>query len=129
MPFSLIFLRHFLTKFTCTKSLLRSSNFVLLISFSRREYFFYSLAVAYGRHFLKVCATPIHAPACWHSCGRARKLNANRHQTLTLVSCEKSKQGQKNSLDLILHPDSQSMFGITTDLNDERIPFPCFYTK
>ena len=54
---------------------------------------------------------------------------ANRHQTLMLVSGEKSKQGQKNSLDLILHPDSQSMFGITTDLNDERIPFPCFYTK
>ena len=54
---------------------------------------------------------------------------ANRHQTLTLVSGEKSKQGQKNSLDLILYPDSQSMFGITTDLNDERIPFPCFYTK
>ena len=38
---------------------------------------------------------------------------ANRHQTLTLVSGEKSKQGQKNSLDLILHLDSQSMFGIT----------------
>ena len=53
----------------------------------------------------------------------------NRYQTLTLVSGEKSKQGQKNSLDLILHPDSQSMFGIKTDLNDERIPFPCFYTK
>ena len=54
---------------------------------------------------------------------------ANRHQTLTLVFGEKSKQGQKNSLDLILDPDSQSMLGITTDLNDERIPFPCFYTK
>ena len=54
---------------------------------------------------------------------------ANRHQTLTLFSGETSKQGQKNSLDLILHPDSQSMFGVTTDLNDERIPFPCFYTK
>ena len=54
---------------------------------------------------------------------------ANRQQTLTLVSGEKSKQDQKNSLDLILHPDSQSMFGITTGLNNERIPFPCFYTK